>query len=124
MDPIDIAEDDEIRACLAEAGFDAIGTTSAGIAASLGVPDGEHLSRDDMLAVVDRIAHSVDVPVSADIEAGYGETPEAVRETKLPCKLEVQFYENLFDERVERVGYIPDGDAACTYRIATRSPDS
>jgi predicted ArsR family transcriptional regulator len=50
--------------------------------------------------------------------------PEAVRETKLPCELEVQFYENLFDERVERVGYIPDGDAACTYRIATRSPDS
>lgn len=63
------------------AGFDAVGTSSAGIAASLGVPDGEHLSRDAMLAVVDRIAHSVGIPVSADVEAGYGDTPEAVSET-------------------------------------------
>lgn len=63
------------------AGFDAVGTSSAGIAAALGVPDGEHLSREEMLAVVDRIANSVAVPVSADIEAGYGDTPEAVAET-------------------------------------------
>jgi 2-methylisocitrate lyase-like PEP mutase family enzyme len=63
------------------AGFDAVGTSSAGIAATYGVPDGEVLSRDEMLAVVDRIAHSVALPVSADIEAGYGDGPEAVAET-------------------------------------------
>ena len=63
------------------AGFDAIGTSSAGIAASLGYPDGEVLAREQMLAVVERIAHSVNVPVSADIEAGYGDTPKAVAET-------------------------------------------
>ena len=62
-------------------GFAAVGTSSAGVAAALGVPDGEHLARDEMLAVVDRIAHSVSIPVSADVEAGYGDTPEAVAET-------------------------------------------
>jgi len=64
-----------------EAGFEAVGTSSAGIAASLGVPDGEVLSRADMLAVVERIAGSVDIPVSADIEAGYGDSPREVAET-------------------------------------------
>jgi 2-methylisocitrate lyase-like PEP mutase family enzyme len=63
------------------AGFEAVGTSSAGIAASLGVPDGEHLSRNEMLAVVERIAHSVEVPVSADMEAGYGDAPETVAKT-------------------------------------------
>lgn len=62
-------------------GFAAIGTTSAGIAAALGAPDGERVSRSEMLTVVERIAHGVDVPVSADIEAGYGATPDAVGET-------------------------------------------
>lgn len=63
------------------AGFPAVGTSSAGIAASLGIADGENLSRREMLSVVERIAHSVEIPVSADIEAGYGNTPEAVAET-------------------------------------------
>ena len=63
------------------AGFEAVGTSSAGIAATLGVPDGEVLSRAEMLAVVERIAHSVAIPVSADIEAGYGETTQDVAET-------------------------------------------
>ncbi|MFC7136228.1 isocitrate lyase/PEP mutase family protein [Halobaculum litoreum] len=65
----------------ADAGFDAIGTTSAGIAAAQGVPDGEHLSREAMLAVVERIANAVSVPVTADIEAGYGDTPAEVADT-------------------------------------------
>jgi len=62
-------------------GVAAVGTSSAGVAAAMGVPDGEHLGRDEMLAVVDRIAHSVSIPVSADVEAGYGDTPEEVAET-------------------------------------------
>ncbi len=61
------------------AGFPAIGTTSAGIAASLGYPDGQHVSRDEMLEVVARIARSVTVPVSADVEAGYGDPLETAR---------------------------------------------
>lgn len=63
------------------AGFEAVGTSSAGIAASMGVPDGEVLTREAMLAVVDRIAHSVSIPVSADVEAGYGDSPEATART-------------------------------------------
>ena len=63
------------------AGFAAVGTSSAGVAASLGVPDGEHLSRREMLAVVERIANSVDLPVSADMEAGYGDDPDTVATT-------------------------------------------
>jgi 2-methylisocitrate lyase-like PEP mutase family enzyme len=59
-----------------EAGFGAIATTSAGIAFSLGYPDGQEISREEMLAAVTRIVRSVRVPVTADVEAGYGNTPE------------------------------------------------
>ena len=55
----------------------ALGTTSAGIAWSLGRPDGE-LDRDAMLEVVARVAAAVDVPVTADVEAGYGDVAATV----------------------------------------------
>src|SRR5580698_8738285 len=64
-----------------EAGFPAIGTTSAGVAFALGRPDGEKISREEMLGVVRRTAEAVDVPVTADVEAGFGTTPEQVAET-------------------------------------------
>jgi 2-methylisocitrate lyase-like PEP mutase family enzyme len=59
-----------------EAGFKALATTSAGIAFSLGYPDGQIIPREEMLAVIARIAKAVGIPVSADVEAGYGKTPE------------------------------------------------
>ncbi|HET8713781.1 MAG TPA: isocitrate lyase/phosphoenolpyruvate mutase family protein [Gemmatimonadales bacterium] len=64
-----------------EAGFKALATTSAGIAFSLGYPDGERISRDQMLAAVQRITRRIDVPITADMEAGYGISPEDVAET-------------------------------------------
>src|SRR2546430_2476315 len=64
-----------------EAGFPAVATTSAGVAWALGYADGERISRDEMLAVVRRIAAAVRVPVTADLEAGYGATPEAAART-------------------------------------------
>jgi 2-methylisocitrate lyase-like PEP mutase family enzyme len=64
-----------------DAGFTALATTSAGIAFSLGYPDGEKISRDEMLAAVARITRRVSVPITADLEAGYGVAPEAVAET-------------------------------------------
>jgi len=64
-----------------EAGFKALATTSAGIAFSLGYPDGERISRDEMLAAVSRITRRIDVPITADMEAGYGMPPKAVAET-------------------------------------------
>ncbi|MDA0162523.1 isocitrate lyase/phosphoenolpyruvate mutase family protein [Solirubrobacter ginsenosidimutans] len=51
----------------------AIGTSSAGIANGLGYADGERIGRDEMLAAIKRIVDAVDVGVTADIEAGYGD---------------------------------------------------
>jgi 2-methylisocitrate lyase-like PEP mutase family enzyme len=54
-------------------GCRALATSSGAIAAAHGHPDGERIPRDEMLAVVARIASAVDVPVTADLEAGYGD---------------------------------------------------
>ena len=64
-----------------EAGFGAIATTSAGIAFTLGYPDGQRISRQEMLGVVRRIAAAVKIPVTADVEAGYGNRPEDAAQT-------------------------------------------
>jgi len=56
-----------------DAGCSAIGTTSAGIAFALGYADGQHIPRDEMLEVVERIARAVSLPVTADVESGYGD---------------------------------------------------
>jgi 2-methylisocitrate lyase-like PEP mutase family enzyme len=66
---------------LEQVGFPAIATTSAGIAWALGVPDGGVLDREIMLEHVGRIVAAVSVPVTADLEAGYGDTAEEVGET-------------------------------------------
>lgn len=66
---------------LEQVGFPAVATTSAGIAWSLGVPDGGALDRDTMLARVAQIVAAVDVPVTADLEAGYGATQAEVGAT-------------------------------------------
>ena len=59
-----------------DAGFGAIATTSAGVAFSLGYPDGQKITREEMVARVGRIARAVEVPVTADVESGYGSRPE------------------------------------------------
>ena len=59
-----------------QAGLPALATTSAGVAFSVGYPDGEKIQRDEMLKTVARIASAVTVPVTADVEAGYGPKPE------------------------------------------------
>ena len=66
---------------IAAAGASAVATTSAGVAWSLGVPDAGDLGADRAAAVIGRIAAAVEVPVSADIEAGYGDAPAAVART-------------------------------------------
>lgn len=60
------------------AGFPAIGTTSGGLAWGLGYPDGEAAPWDEVVASTRRIVRAVQVPVTADIETGYGATPEQV----------------------------------------------
>lgn len=75
---------------LESAGFPAVATTSAGVAFSLGRPDHDFFSeqpsedrvdRETMLRRVREIADEVTVPLSADLEDGYGEAPEAVATT-------------------------------------------
>jgi 2-methylisocitrate lyase-like PEP mutase family enzyme len=63
-----------------EEGFPAIATTSAGVANALGYPDGERVPFAEMLDAIARICRSVRVPVTADIEAGFATSPEAVAE--------------------------------------------
>src|SRR2546421_7237450 len=64
-----------------EAGAAAVATTSAGVAWSLGVPDGDRLGRDRAAELVGRIASAVSVPVTADIEGGFADDPAGVGET-------------------------------------------
>ncbi|HEX7307054.1 isocitrate lyase/phosphoenolpyruvate mutase family protein [Lentzea sp.] len=63
------------------AGAKAVATTSAGVAWSLGAPDGDRLQRDLAVDLVARIVRAVGVPVSADIESGFGSTAGEVAET-------------------------------------------
>ena len=60
------------------AGFGTIATTSGGLAWDLGFPDGEKAPWHEVVAATARIVRAVCVPVTADIEAGYGETPDRV----------------------------------------------
>jgi 2-methylisocitrate lyase-like PEP mutase family enzyme len=60
------------RICEAE-GFPAVATGSAGCAAVLGYPDGEKIPPAEMLMLAGAMARAVDVPVTADVEAGYGD---------------------------------------------------
>ena len=61
--------------------FGAVATTSGGVSWSLGYPDGEHAPLGEVVAATRRIVRAVDVPVTVDMEAGYGATPEAVADT-------------------------------------------
>jgi 2-methylisocitrate lyase-like PEP mutase family enzyme len=63
------------------AGFPAVATSSAGLMVSLGYRDGEEMPRRELVAAVRRIAARLDVPLTADIVAGYGRTPRQVVST-------------------------------------------
>jgi 2-methylisocitrate lyase-like PEP mutase family enzyme len=64
-----------------EAGARAIATTSAGVAFSVGYPDGEAIPRDEMIAAIARIARVTTIPVTADIESGFAHDAREVAET-------------------------------------------
>jgi 2-methylisocitrate lyase-like PEP mutase family enzyme len=70
----DVGSSRLIEAC----GFKAVATTSMGIAASLGYPDAGVMRLDELLPVVSAIVDAVRVPVTADVEAGYGDTTDEV----------------------------------------------
>jgi 2-methylisocitrate lyase-like PEP mutase family enzyme len=66
---------------LEECGHPAIATSSAAVAYSLGYADGQRISRGEMLEVAGRIARATNIPVTADLEAGYGTTPKDMADT-------------------------------------------
>lgn len=90
------------------AGAKAIGSTSAGIAFSRGYADGEQIPRDEMIDVVRRIVASVDLPVSVDIEAGYGNTRDAVLDTVRAVLDAGAIGVNLEDAPTDRPGELRD----------------
>ena len=63
------------------AGFPAAATTSGGLAWALGYQDGEKAPWPEVVAATHRIADAIRVPLTADIETGYGETPDALART-------------------------------------------
>ena len=64
-----------------KAGFPALATTSSGVAAAFGYSDGQHIHSDMMIEAIAHIARSVDCPVTADIEAGFGSSIAEVLQT-------------------------------------------
>ncbi|GAB0101559.1 isocitrate lyase/phosphoenolpyruvate mutase family protein [Nocardia sp. JMUB6875] len=66
-------------AMLAEAGFPAIGTTSLGVAATAGLPDGTAATRDETLALARRLGR-LSIPVTVDVEGGFSTDPAEVAE--------------------------------------------
>jgi len=59
---------------LEQAGFKAIGTTSWGVANAMGYKDGERISFDDLLVLVNKMASVVAIPITVDIESGYADS--------------------------------------------------
>ena len=108
-------------------GFPAIATTSAGIAWSLGVPDGGRVSREEMLHHVARIAAVVGVPVTADLESGYDDVATTVREAvdagAVGGNLEDQVGGVLFgvDEAADRIAAARAAAPAGTFVLNART---
>lgn len=64
-------------------GFQAVGTSSAGIAYSMGYPDGEDIPFNDLLFSVKQITQRIDIPLSVDFERGYGDTLDQIKNNAL-----------------------------------------
>ena len=108
------------RACV-EAGFPALATPSAGVAASLGHEDGD-TPADEMFAAVARIVRAVDVPVSADVEGGYGLAPKELVERLLEagavgCNLEDSGAGGVLKDPHEHAEYLAEVRSAAADRL-------
>ena len=106
----------------AKAGYPAIATTSGGVAWALGFADGEQTPWPEVVAATARIVSAVDVPVTADIEAGYGETPDAVARHVVEIAATGAVGVNLEDGAARLPGGLrPAEDAAARIRAARQA---
>ncbi|MFD9599344.1 isocitrate lyase/phosphoenolpyruvate mutase family protein [Streptomyces sp. NPDC059970] len=99
------------------AGAPAIATTSAGVAWSLGSPDGDALAREQALELISRITAAVAVPVTADIEGGYGQDAADIAETVTGVLAAGAVGVNIED------GTRPPGELATRLAVARRTAD-
>ena len=108
---------------VAAAGAKAIGTGSWSVAAAHGFPDGEQLSLELAIANLERIVRAVELPVSIDLEAGYGPRPEDVsRSVTLAIALAPR--SNLEDGLDDEKGIRGVADQVARIRAARAAADS
>lgn len=108
----------------ARRGFAAVATTSAGVAWSLGYADGEQAPLAEVLAAIARITRVVELPVTADIETGYGETPADVAATVRAVIAAGAVGINLEDGRPGHGPLRPVEEAAVRIRAAREAADA
>ncbi len=84
-----------------QAGFPAVATTSSGVAASLGYPDGQRISRDMLVENVVCMTRVVECPITVDIEAGFGSSIDEALQTvrAIICGWRCRHQYRRFDER-------------------------
>jgi 2-methylisocitrate lyase-like PEP mutase family enzyme len=111
-------------AVIADAGAAAIATTSAGVAWSLGRRDGEQLPLADLVAAIARMAAVVEVPLTADIETGYGSTAEDVAGTVTAVLGAGAVGINIEDAPIGESGLYPPEIAAARIRAARAAADA
>jgi 2-methylisocitrate lyase-like PEP mutase family enzyme len=62
----------------AKAGFKAVATSSSAVAETMGYADGEQMQFEEYLFVIERIIRTIEIPLSVDLETGYGDSPSAI----------------------------------------------
>lgn len=109
-------------AALAGAGFAAVGTTSLGVAAAAGVPDGHGSTRAETLALAKRLAR-LPVPITVDVEAGFSDDPAKVAELAAELAAAGVAGINLEDGRADATLADPDAQATLIRAIKDCTPD-
>ena len=102
---------------LAAKDFPAVATASEAVSASLGYEDGERIKRSTLMDIITRIARSVDIPVTADIENGFGESISKLQETILQV-IDSGVVGINIEDSIEQGGALRPIDEQCE-RIAT-----
>ncbi|MGH8792838.1 MAG: isocitrate lyase/PEP mutase family protein [Stackebrandtia sp.] len=108
-------------ALLADAGFPAIGTTSLGVAAAAGLPDGHGATRDETLALAQRL-RGLSVLITVDVEAGFSDNPDHVADYIARLAALGVVGVNVEDGRPDGALRSPALHAAIIHRIKARTP--
>ncbi|WP_034217504.1 isocitrate lyase/PEP mutase family protein [Actinoplanes subtropicus] len=107
---------------LADAGFAAIGTTSLGVAAAHGLPDGQEQGKDQTLEFVRALHGRLEIPLTVDAEGGFGGSPAEVADLAATLHAAGAAGLNLEDGRPHGTLAPPDDQAARIAAVKARSP--